>query len=331
MLRRIIETVGITILLLFILIILGAITFSLIEGLGLLDSIYYMITVLTTVGFGDITPQTELGKIHFMITIFLGLALFGYFISSVSSILSEDRLAKLFPGLMGYGVEGEKLKNHIIIIGWNEFASNAYQEATLNGIDAVVVVESEEQAKNLAREGITTYPGSLDDPKTYEDLRMGEAKGIILTEPDPTKLIIDILKIRKRVKDTPITVLVYSSELEDILRQAGADFVLNIAEVGGRLLANSVIEPRATHLEIDMLKRGGLDIMEYEVKENLTGKSMAEVVEEIGSDVLALVRGDEYILKPDKNTRLKAGDRIILMGYSDQMQRDMDKLDKKDG
>ncbi len=328
MIRRLIQTVGITILLLFLLVFIGAITFSIIEGRTLLDSFYYMITVLTTVGFGDITPQTPLGKIHFVIVILLGLALFGYFISSVSSVLSEDRLAKIFPVLYGFGVNGEKLRNHVIIIGWNEYAKNAYQEITMNGVDAVVVVPSEEEAKMLIREGIPAYAGSLDDDKLYRDLAFDRARGVILTEPDPTKLIIDILKIKKRMPSTPITAIIYSSEVEDIVRQAGATFVLNIAEVGGRLLANSLIEPKATYLEIDMLKRGGLDLMEYDVKENLRDETVGEVAEMIGSEVLALVRDDEYIIKPDRNMRLKEGDKLILMGYSDQMQKDMERLNK---
>jgi len=329
MIRRLIHTVGVTLLLLFLLISIGALTFSIIEGKSLLDSLYYMITVLTTVGFGDITPQTTLGKIHFMTVILLGLALFGYFISSVSSILSEDRLAKIFPALYGFGVNGDKLRNHIIIIGWNEYARNAYQEVVINGYDAYIVIGSDEEAKLLVREGIPAFSGSLDDEKLYKDLAVDRARGIILTETDQTKLIINILKIKKRAPSTPLTVIIYSSELEDIVKQAGADFVLNIAEVGGRLLANSLIEPKATHLEINMLKRGGLDIMEYDVKENLRDETVGNVTDMIGSEVLAIVRDDEYVIKPDRNMKLKEGDKIILMGYSDQMQKDMDRLDKK--
>ncbi len=331
MIKKIVENFGLPILFLMGLIILGAITFSIIEGRSLLDSFYYMITVLTTVGFGDITPVTTLGKIHFIIVISLGLALFGYFISTLASILSEERLAKMFPGLYGYFTDGGKLRDHAIIVGWNEYAKNAYEEFSLNGVEAVVLVDNDEDAKRLNKEGIKAYAGSLDDPNTYEALKFNEAKGIILTHQDPTEIIVTILKIRRITSKPKIITLIFNNELRDIVKQAGADNVINIAEVGGRLLANSVIEPQATYLEIDMLSRGGLDVMEYEVKENLDNREIQEVNQEIGSHILAVSRGDQYIIRPTAKFKLRKGDKLILIGTSEEMEKDSERLDRKKG
>jgi len=329
MIRKIIENFGLPLLLLFALIVVGALTFSIIEGRSITDSFYYMITVLTTVGFGDITPSTLLGKIHFIIVISIGLALFGYFISSLASILSEERLAKMFPGLYGYFTDGGKLKDHAIIIGWNEYAKNAYEEFSLNGVEAVIVVGDEEEAKRLNKEGIKAYAGSLDDPTTYEKLKFDEAKGVIVTFSNPTETIVTILKIRRMTQKPPIISLIFDNELRDIVHQAGANSVINIAEVGGRLLANSLIEPKATHLEIDMLSRGGLDIMEYEVKANLQEKSIEEIREDISSHILAVSREEQYVLRPSSKFKLRRGDKLILIGTSEEMEKDTERLDKK--
>ncbi len=329
MIRRVIENFGLPLLLLFVLIVVGTITFSIIEGRSLTDSFYYMITVLTTVGFGDITPSTLLGKIHFIIVISIGLALFGYFISTLASILSEERLAKMFPGLYGYFTDGGKLKDHAIIIGWNEYAKNAYEEFSLNGVDAVIIVNDEEEAKRLNKEGIKAYAGSLDDPATYEKLKFDDAKGIIIAFSDPTDTIVTILKIRRMTHKPPIISLIFDNELRDIVRQAGANGVINIAEVGGRLLANSLIEPKATDIEIDMLSRGGIDVMEYEVKGNLQDKSIEEIKDEISSHILAVSRDEQYVLRPSSKFKLRKGDRLILIGTSEEMERDTERLDKK--
>lgn len=329
MIRKIVENFGLPLLLLFLLIVTGAITFSIIEGRSIIDSFYYMITVLTTVGFGDITPSTLLGKIHFIIVISIGLALFGYFISSLASILSEERLAKMFPGLYGYFTDGGRLKDHAIIIGWNEYAKSAYEEFALNGVDAVVIVGDEEEARRLNKEGVKAYAGSLDDPTTYKNLMFDEARGVIITFTNPTETIITILKIRRATQKPKIISLIFENELRDIILQAGANNVINIAEVGGRLLANSLIEPKATYLEIDMLSRGGLDVMEYEVKSNLEDRSIEEIRDDISSHILAVSRDDQYVLRPTPKFRLREGDRLILIGTSEEMERDKERLDKK--
>lgn len=328
MIRKIVENFGLPILFLIALIIVGAISFSVIEHRSLSDSFYYMITVLTTVGFGDITPTTLLGKIHFIIVISIGLALFGYFISSLASILSEERLAKMFPGLYGYFTDGGKLKDHAIIVGWNEYAKNAYDEFTLNGVDAVVIVDDEEKAKKLNKEGIKAYAGSLDDQSTYKKLKFDEARGIVITYTDPTESIMAILKIRRLNHKTPIVALIYNNEIREVIKQAGADSIINVAEVGGRLLANSLIEPKATTIEIDMLSRGGLDVMEYEVKENLENSQVMDVSNEISSQILAVSREDKYIIRPSPKFRLQKGDRLILIGTSEEMESDKKRLDK---
>ncbi|HIQ12768.1 MAG TPA: hypothetical protein EYH44_00025 [Thermoprotei archaeon] len=329
MTRSIFEKYGVPLSLLGILIVVGTITFSIIEGRPLEDSFYYMITVLTTVGFGDITPSTTLGKIHFIIVISIGLALYGYFISTLASILSEEKLAKMFPGLYGYFTDGGKMSGHAIIIGWNQYAKNAYEEFSLNSVEAVVIVNDDEEAKRLNRDGIKAYAGSLDDPSTYEKLRFDYARGILITYTDPKESIVSILKIRRSTRKSIIISLILDEELVDVIKQAGADEVINIAEVGGRLLANSLIEPKATHLEIDMLSRGGLDVMEYEIKDNLKDKDIETVSSKINSHILAISRDDQYILKPPTKFRLRRGDRLILIGISEEMESDINRLDKE--
>ena len=43
--------------------VLGTVTFHLVEGWSILDSLYVTAQTVTTVGFGDLTPRTALGRI----------------------------------------------------------------------------------------------------------------------------------------------------------------------------------------------------------------------------------------------------------------------------
>lgn len=59
-----------------------------------LDSIYWCITTITTVGYGDIRPITDFQKILTMVAMFLGVAVYGYVIGNVASLLSNIDVAK---------------------------------------------------------------------------------------------------------------------------------------------------------------------------------------------------------------------------------------------
>jgi voltage-gated potassium channel len=54
-----------------------------------IDAIYWCITTITTVGYGDISPVTDLQKILTMAAMFLGVAVYGYVIGNVASLLSN--------------------------------------------------------------------------------------------------------------------------------------------------------------------------------------------------------------------------------------------------
>jgi voltage-gated potassium channel len=58
------------------------------------DAIYWCITTITTVGYGDIHPITDFQKILTMVAMFIGVAVYGYVIGNVASLLSNIDIAK---------------------------------------------------------------------------------------------------------------------------------------------------------------------------------------------------------------------------------------------
>jgi hypothetical protein len=74
---------------------LGTVFYSQVEGWRLLDALYFTVITLTTIGYGDFAPKTDAGKIFTIFYIFVGLGLISGFIVLVGErTKNRNRLGK---------------------------------------------------------------------------------------------------------------------------------------------------------------------------------------------------------------------------------------------
>jgi voltage-gated potassium channel len=76
---------------LLLVLLIGTIGFSLIEGYSILDSFYFTFVTVATVGYGDIHAVTTAGKILAMVIIILGVGTFTGAIVNAIGLLAEKR------------------------------------------------------------------------------------------------------------------------------------------------------------------------------------------------------------------------------------------------
>jgi voltage-gated potassium channel len=57
-------------------------------------ALYWSVTTLSTIGYGDLTPTTDRQVVFTMVVMFLGVAIYGYVIGNVTSLLANIDLAK---------------------------------------------------------------------------------------------------------------------------------------------------------------------------------------------------------------------------------------------
>ena len=61
--------------------LIGTLAYSVIEGWSLVDSFYFSSVALAVVGFGDLTPSTDFSKIFTVFYIFSGVAIVGMWLN----------------------------------------------------------------------------------------------------------------------------------------------------------------------------------------------------------------------------------------------------------
>ena len=74
-----------------VIMLVGTIGFSLLEGLSLINSFYFTFVTVATVGYGDITPHTVGGKVLAMLVIVFGVGTFLGVVASGTEMLLERR------------------------------------------------------------------------------------------------------------------------------------------------------------------------------------------------------------------------------------------------
>ena len=64
------------------LIVLGTVSYRLLEDWSWVDSLYFSVIAVTTVGFGDITPTTDASKLFTILYILGGITIFAAYLDA---------------------------------------------------------------------------------------------------------------------------------------------------------------------------------------------------------------------------------------------------------
>jgi len=154
----------------------------------------------------------------------------------------RDPLDRIFPEKVHdpYVAHREQLGDHVILVGAEQmgwdllgFLKTKYKER-----EQILVVDfNPEIIKSLSAEGYNAVFGDISDPEVLEELELGKARLIIITEPDVSDNV-HLIKFAKE-KNFRGVVVCTSYWLHDAIKlyEAGADYVVVPETVGGKHLA----------------------------------------------------------------------------------------------
>jgi len=170
----------IAICLLFLVIVVGAVSFVYLEGLTPSNAIYMTIVTITTVGYGDIIPRTFYGKIFTVGLIISGVGITLYVLIEIMESVLEGRLSKAF-GIARVRRGVAKMKNHKIICGGYRTGSVIADEFKKEGSDFVVIEHDPEIAKELRKKNLSVLEGDATKDDTLIEAGVERASGFAMT------------------------------------------------------------------------------------------------------------------------------------------------------
>ncbi|MFD1685986.1 NAD-binding protein [Halobellus litoreus] len=207
------------------------------DGWG--DAFYYVVVTIATVGYGDITPVTAEAKLFSLSVILLGTGAFTVAVGALIGPAIESRMAAAF-GTMTAS-ELSLLEDHVVVLGYGD-VTESFLERIDEETDLVVVTENADAASRLAGEGVEVLTDDPTDESVLRDARVEAASGLAVAGDDDAENVLAVLAARNVNPDVRIVTVANEETHVRKLDAVGADEIIDLRAIGGRLLGESVLE-----------------------------------------------------------------------------------------
>ncbi|MFW5977742.1 MAG: NAD-binding protein [Halohasta sp.] len=206
----------------------------------LTDAFYYTIVTASTVGYGDVTaaPESELGKLFSISVLLINVAAFAVALGVLLTPAIEAQLSKALGRMTDS--QFNLLDGHVVILGYGDLTEPIIENL---GDDAqfAVITTNEAAARRLSDREIPVLTADPSDEEPLQRAGIANAKAAIVATENDAQDALAILTARQLNPEARILAAAMQRENVAKLRHAGADRVISPAEIGGRLLANSVV------------------------------------------------------------------------------------------
>ena len=155
--------------------------------------------------------------------------------------------------------------------------------------------------------------GDATDPETLREAGVANARTVVLALPDDTTAEFATLVARDLAPNVELLARVEDPESVPKMHRAGADYVLSLSTVTGRMSASAVLADRDvvsldTHVEVVRSEAPAL------VGRTIGGAAVRETT---GCTVIAIERGGELVTDVGRETRVESGDELVVAGTDD--------------
>lgn len=311
---------------LLVIITIGILGYTQIEGWSLFESAYMLVITLFTVGFQEVHELSTAGRILTMVIIVSGVGTAIYAGGQFGEMMIEGQI-------FGYRRKRrmerkiKDMKEHYIIVGFGRVGHQVAEEFGLARIPYVVVDVKAETAAELEPKGVPYIIGDPTSNGKLEEAGIKKAKGLIACADGDLENVFVTLSARAANPDVYIVARASGKDAEEKLKLAGANRIISPYFISGRRMAALATKPVASDF-LDTVMHG--EHLEFSLREirvpdssPLIGQSLAdaEIRQKSGATVLAIRKSDGgFNLHPLAGSQIESGDILIVIGTQEQLE-----------
>jgi len=231
------------------------------------DALWYGIVTLAAVGYGDMVPTSLVGKIMGSILVLGSIALMGTLISQFTNKIRQLMENKK----MGY--LGTKMKDHCVIIGWDNFAMNVTKWILESGKKVAIVTNNKNDIdliyNKFSEKNVFVLFSDYSNISNYDLLNITDSSSVFINFHDDSETLVRLLNIKRVYPDLNYIVSLNNAELKDTFQAAGVTFSISNQEVASKLVASYNFEPDVAYFTEDIMSsaqnENDNDLVEYKV------------------------------------------------------------------
>jgi voltage-gated potassium channel len=287
------ERVFALVLALALILLLGAIGFSLVEpaegswGARFGRAVWWGLVTLTTVGYGDVVPVTFLGRLLATSLMVIGFISLSLVTATVASVFIERKFRQ------ERGLEAIKAAQQILILGWPEDAEAMLDQLFKRlspSIPVVLINRVPPEQMDAVKERYPQHPvfylrGDYSREEILLKANVQEAiKAIILADRQPgetaaqvdQRTLFTALTLKAIHPKIRIMAELLRPENRAYLERAGAEEVLIRGQYDGPLLAGAIASPALFRVYTSLLIGDGQGLWEVAVPNRFLGRPLGE-------------------------------------------------------
>jgi Trk K+ transport system NAD-binding subunit len=196
-----------------------------------------------------------------------------------------------------------------IIIGHGTVGSRISAALDEAGVSSTVIDRTEAAGVDVI--------GDATEPETLHEAGIEDAQSVILAIPDDTTTEFVTLVIRDITPETEIIARAEETESIQKMYQAGADYVLSLATISGRMIASTILEDE------EVLSLDQQVTVVRTVAPELVGQTIgsADVRLRTGCTVVGVERNGTVITDIGPELSIEAGDELIITGTEEDTRQ----------
>jgi voltage-gated potassium channel len=309
----------------------GVVGYTLINGWSLIDSFYMVIITISTVGYGEVHPQGVGGRLFSSLLIVVGVGTMLYGFGVFAETLADNAFGR-YRRERQLQRDLERLRDHFIICGYGRIGTQIVAEFEDHKVPYVVIDQTEEALERIRAEGRLHIEGDASKEEVLKMAGIERARGLVSAVDSDERAVYIVLAARAF---NPKLYIVARAGRRDSIRRlelAGATRTISPYVMAGHRMAELAIRPAMVDV-LDTLHHGeagiGVEEMVVAAETLVIGKTLEEagLLAPEAAKLLAVRKSDGSVsVNPSPGTRLDEGDLVIALGTEDQLFASASKL-----
>ena len=202
----------------------------------------------------------------------------------------------------------QRRHGHVVVAGLGVVGTTVVRAIDGAGLQLPQVTVDTDPAKEA------DVTGDVTNVDVLGEANVESAGTVILSLPDDTQTVFATLVVRELNPDVEIVARADSQESVRKLYRAGADYVLSLGTVSGRMLASTILgeEVITFDQQVELIRTGPGDLADRTLGE-------ADIRARTGCTVVAVERDGRLLSEMGPDFRLEARDELIVAGTDDDI------------